>query len=491
MIGHDVFLPAPLLALSFGIMIMLAATAWRRSAGRSLLGGMVTLLLALAVTGLHTGDIPGSKGDTLFIQDRWTTYTAALSMFSSMCILLMSWRDTAHEGAGTGDEYVLLFMLGTLGALAMVFSANYMPFFVGLEILGVSLMGLVAFRRRPATAGHEAAMKYLILSGVSSAILLFGIGLAYGVTGSLRFVPPVATADVPAALPVAATVMILVGMFFKLSAVPFHMWLPDVMEGAPVPVAAFLAVVSKIAIFSSLVRYFGMGEPPPFLNDILYAVIILTVLGGNLLALRQTTLPRLMACSSIAHVGYLLIAFVCPGLLQPGAITVYLAAYSASTLGVFAAMTAFAAPDGPEGTAVAQWAGLFSSRPFLASVMALMLLSLAGIPPSIGFLAKFQIAATGVAHQRDLLVCVLIIGSIIGLYYYLNIIRVMLATPSFPSASQSRDSRPELTALVIVLTIIVVIGGLFPVRTIHPLLPMRPAPPEMRDETAHWRADLR
>jgi len=246
-----------------------------------------------------------------------------------------------------------------------------------------------------------------------------------------------------------------------------------------------------IAIFSSLVRYFGAEEQPPFLNDILYAVIILTILGGNLLALRQTSLPRLMACSSIAHVGYLLIAFLCPGLLQAGAITIYLVAYSASTLGVFAVMTAFAPPDGPEGTVIAQWTGLFSSRPFLASAMTLMLLSLAGIPPGIGFLAKFQIAATGVAHQRDLLVCVLVIGSIIGLYYYLNIIRVMLAAPLFPSAGQNQDSRPELTALVIVLTIIVVIGGLFPVRAIHPILPMHPALPETRDETVHWRAGLR
>ncbi|NHN89773.1 NADH-quinone oxidoreductase subunit N [Acetobacter conturbans] len=481
MIGHDVFLPTPLPVLCVGITVMLAATAWRRSVDRSFLSGMVTLLLALAFVGHHTGTAP-DNGDSLFIQDRWTNYTAILIMLSSMCILLMSWRDGTHDRTTLVDEYPLLCMLGALGALTMVFSANYMPFFLGLEILGISLMGLVTFRHRPVMQGCEAAMKYLILSGVSSAILLFGVGLAYGVTGSLRFMPPITTGDVSPALPVAATVMILIGMFFKLSVVPFHMWLLDVMEGAPVPVAAFLAVVSKIAIFSALVRYFGTGDQPPFLNDILYVVIILTIIGGNLLALRQTSFTRLLACSSIAHVGYLLIAFLCPGRLQSGAITVYLAAYTASTLGVFAIVTAMITPERPDGTVIAQWKGLFFSHPFLASAMSLMLLSLAGIPPGIGFFAKFEIAATGVEHQRNLLLGVLIIGSIIGLYYYLNIIRVMMTAPPLPSASLNRHVRPELMALVIVLTVIVVIGGLFPARAIHPLLPVSPVVPAMQNE---------
>lgn len=484
MIRHDVFLPMPLLVVSSGIMFMLAATTWRRSVERSFSGGMVILLLALAVMGHHTGRMP-DNGGSLFIQDQWANYTATLIVFSSLCILLMAWRDAGHDGTTLVDEYPLLFMLGTLGALAMAFSANYMSFFLGLEILGVSLMGLVTFRHRPFMWGCEAAMKYLILSGVSSAILLFGIGLAYGITGSLRFMPPIAAGDMPAALPIAATVMILVGMFFKLSAVPFHMWLLDVMEGAPVPVAAFLAVVSKIAIFSSLVRYFGTGEQPPFFNEILYVVIVLTIMGGNLPALRQTSLTRLMACSSIAHVGYLLIAFLCPGHLQSGAINVYLLAYTASTLGVFAVMTAFATPDGPDGTVIAQWKGLFSSRPFLACAMSLMLLSLAGIPPGIGFFAKFEIAATGVEHQRGLLLCVLVIGSIIGLYYYLNIIRTMMSAPSLPSPGLNRHIRPELRALVIVLTIIVVIGGLFPARALHPLLPIPAVPPGRPGAAAH------
>ncbi|RFD21313.1 NADH-quinone oxidoreductase subunit N [Komagataeibacter melaceti] len=467
---HDTFLPSPLLVLSAGIMLMLAGMAWRRSVVRGLSIGLVTELVALGMVTHHTGTVPdGSMG--LFIQDHWTAFTAMLVLFSSACILLMSWRDLTDDGARPAEEYPLLLLLGTLGATAMVFSASYVPFFLGLEIVGISLMGLVAFNHRHFMRGCEAAMKYLILSGLSSAVLLFGMGLAYALTGSLRFAPPIPADGMPPAMAMVATVMILVGMFFKLSVVPFHMWLPDVMEGAPLPVAAFIAVVSKIAIFSTFVRYFGTGSLPPALNGMLYAVIILTILGGNLLALRQSSLTRLMACSSIAHVGYLLIAFLSPGPLQPGVITVYLVAYTVSTLGVFAVMCACSPSLSPNGAAITQWGGLFFTRPFMATAMSLMLLSLAGIPPGIGFFAKFGVAATGVARQRDLLLGALVTGSIMGLYYYLNIIRVMMKAPATPATKTAWRMEPELTTLVIVLTMIVVIGGLFPARIIHPFLP--------------------
>ncbi len=477
MIVHDLFLPSPLLALSAGTMVLLASIAWRRSAARSLSIGLITFLAALALTGRHVGSAPPGMV-TLFIQDRWADYNGILIVLSSISILLMSWRDLARDPAHPADESALLLLTGTLGAVAMVFSANYIPFFLGLEILGISLLGLVASRRLRFPEGCEAAMKYLILSGLSSAILLFGAGLAYAVTGSLHFTLPVA-ADSPG-IQTAATIMILIGIFFKLSAVPFHLWLPDVMEGAPVPVAAFIAVVSKIAIFSSLVRFFGTGHLPFYMQSLMPAVIILTILGGNLQALQQTSFTRLLACSSIAHVGYLLIAVLSPGQLQSGVITIYLAAYTASTLGVFAIISAFGSPGHPDGTEIADWKGLFSTRPFLAVTLSLMLLSLAGIPPGIGFFAKFGIIATGVERQHDLLLAVLVTGSIIGLYYYLNIIRVMTGAGATLMAPP-RTRQPELTVLVTVLTIIVIIGGLFPARLLRPLLPAPAITPPYQD----------
>lgn len=473
MITHDLFLPLPLPLLSVGTMLLLTAIAWRRSTTRSLTLALVTLVLSLGGIGYHVGT-PQPEGLSLFVQDRWANYTALLILLSSLSILLMSWRDLEQDKTHPTDEYPLLLVLGTLGATSMVFSANYLPFFLGVEILALSLMGLVASRSSRLTEASEASMKYLILSGISSAILLFGIGLAYASTGSLLFSPP--PSGNANTIPAIATIMILVGVFFKLSAVPFHMWLPDVMDGAPPPVAAFMAVVSKIAIFSSLVRYFGTGDTPGYLHGILSVVIILTILGGNFLALRQTNLIRLLACSSIAHVGYLLIAFFSPGQLRSEAITLYLAAYAASTLGIFAIICAFALTENSLPNTITDWRGLFYTRPFLATTLSLMLLSLAGIPPGIGFFAKFEVAATGVERQQTLLLAALVIGSIIGLYYYLSIVRVLMGTQDTPSLQVKKSQSPELTTLIVVLTLIVVVGGIFPARMLPQVLPSPPLP---------------
>ncbi|GBR06226.1 NADH-quinone oxidoreductase subunit N [Acetobacter oeni LMG 21952] len=468
-------------------MLLLLSITWHRSATRSFSLALLTLLLTLAFTH-HRLTTFLHGGTTFFTEDLWADYTAALILLSSLCILGLSWRNIARDTDQPPDEYPLLLLLGTLGAVTMVFSTNYMSFFLGLEILSLSLTGLVAFRHHHIPAASEAAMKYLILSGFSSAILLFGIGLAYTATGSLHFAPPDPANNAIPGLPLAATIMILTGIFFKLSAVPFHMWMPDVMEGASVPVAAFIAIVPKIAVFSALIRYFGTGDLPPFLHGTLSAIIILTILGGNLLALRQTNLTRLLACSSIAHVGYLLMAFYSPGLIQSGAVAIYLIAYTTATLGAFAVISALATQEGTDGTNIADWKGQFTKHPLLASAMSLMLLSLAGIPPGIGFFAKFEIAATGVEHQRNLLLAVLVTGSIIGLYYYLNIIRVMLSPASFSSQTDNRRNNPELTALVFVLAIIVVVGGIFPAWLIRPVLPASASvntapPPDTTQET--------
>ncbi|OUI87340.1 NADH-quinone oxidoreductase subunit N [Acetobacter tropicalis] len=473
MIAHDLFLPLPLPILSLGTMLLLGSIAWRRSLTRSLAIGFFTLVLALGSLNYHLGS-PQVEGASLFVQDRWGNYTALLILLSSLCILLMSWRDLHHDKTHPMDEYPLLLVLGTLGAITMVFSTNYLPFFLGVEIQALSLMGLVASRPYYFAQATEASMKYLILSGVSSAILLFGIGLAYATTGSLYFSPPPASPD--NTIPAIATIMILVGVFFKLSAVPFHMWLPDVMEGSPPPVAAFMAVVSKIAIFSSLVRYFGTEETPVYLHGILFTIIILTILGGNILALRQTNLIRLLAYSSIAHVGYLLIAFFSPGQLRSEAITLYLAAYAASTLGIFAIICAFSWAENSNGSHIPEWKGLFYTRPFLATTLSLMLLSLAGIPPGIGFFAKFEVAATGVERQQTLLLATLVVGSIIGLYYYLYVIRTLMGAQNTPSLPAKEGHSPELTTLIVVLTLIVVVGGIFPARMIPQVLPSPTSP---------------
>ncbi|KXV35475.1 NADH-quinone oxidoreductase [Gluconobacter thailandicus] len=474
MIINGIFLPFPLFVLSVGTMLLLASVTLNRSSRLSFSLGLLTLVLATMMTYYHAPIMPLAATQTLFVADTWADYTAALILLSTSCIFILSWQDVTQRSARSADEYALLLLLGALGATAMVFSVNYMPFFLGVEILSIALIGLVTFRSRHTQKGLEAAMKYLILSGVSSAILLFGIGLSYSVTGSLVFEFSTAGHETGTGIAAAASIMVLSGIFFKLSAVPFHMWILDVMEGASVPIAGFIAVVPKIGIFSALVRYFGSEPVTPFLHNTMSAIIILTILGGNLLALCQTNLIRLMACSSIAHVGYLLIAFYSPGHFQSDTMVLYLAAYTAATLGTFSIIQAFVSPEGLQRSTISDWKGLFFTHPSLAVAMTAMLLSLAGIPPTIGFFAKFEIAASGLEQRHYVLLTALIVGSIIALYYYLNIIRLMTTPNTSLNIGQNEKKNLTIYSAVFILTLIVFIGGIFPsffMNSIHPALP--------------------
>lgn len=459
---HGIFLPLPLFILSIGTMLLLASISLYRSPICSFSLGLLTLFFASMMNYYQPFIMPHPAMQTLFISDAWANYTSLLILLSSLCILILSWRDLCQPDGHGADEYVLLLLLGTMGATAMAFSANYIPFFLSLEILSVSLVGLVTFKKRRTLEGFEAAMKYLILSGVSAAILLFGIGLAYSVTGSLSFALPIVNHETGTDITTAAVIMILIGIFFKLSAVPFHMWILDVMEGSSVPIAGFIAVVPKIGIFSALVRYFGSEPFAPFLHNTISAIIILTILGGNLLALYQTNLIKLMACSSIAHMGYLLIAFYSPGHFQSDAIVVYLAAYTVATLGAFSVIQALASSNELSGNIISDCKGLFFSHPYLSLAMTVMLLSLAGIPPTIGFLAKFEIAAAGLENRHYALLTALVSGSVMGMYYYLNIIRMMTTQTRKKKNNNSINNYIEFYIVIFIAVLIIFIGWLLP-----------------------------
>ncbi|GBQ32988.1 NADH-quinone oxidoreductase subunit N [Gluconacetobacter sacchari DSM 12717] len=460
-------LPPCLPILGGGIALLMLCIAWRRSEARAILVALATLLLAFASLWRPALPWPGGPAATLLVPDGWFTYIAGLILLSSAATVIMAWRGTGTQA----DEFYLLLLLGTLGALVMAGSADMVALFLGLETLSLSLLGLIAWHRTQPTA-DEAAIKYLVLSGLSSAILLFGLALSYATTGSLRFAAPVPTGPDGPAIPLAATALILTGLFFKLSAVPFHTWLPDVMEGAPTPVAAFIAVVSKIALFAALARYFAGADlaHPGTATAELAIVAVLSMLGGNLLALGQTNLKRLLAGSSIAHVGYLLLALLSPGPFGLASAAFYLAAYSIATTGAFAAIR------GADLSDIAGWRGMFRRRPALALAMAIMLVSLAGIPPAVGFFAKTYIVIAGVSAQRIVLLGALIAGSIIGLYYYLNIVRAMME--SAPEDHHPARTLPAHAALIAALAIVTLAAGIFPetlVRQTRALLPPAPA----------------
>ena len=273
----------------------------------------------------------------------------------------------------------------------------------------------------------EGGLKYLVLSAAASAFLLFGMALIYSQTGVLSF-RGIADWNLAAGtgnlVVLTGVSLMLAGAGFKLSVVPFHFWTPDVYEGAPAPVTGFLATASKTAMFAVLLRFFieaGFFRYGSVL-DVLTAMAVASILVGNVLALLQTNIKRMLAYSSIAHFGYLLVALVAAGPLAVEAVGVYLITYVVTTLSAFGVVTLMSSPFGErDATQIYDYRGLFWRRPFLTSILTVAMLSLAGIPLTAGFIGKFYIIATGVAQHQWLLIAAVVAGSAIGLYYYLRV----------------------------------------------------------------------
>jgi NADH-quinone oxidoreductase subunit N len=282
-----------------------------------------------------------------------------------------------------------------------------------------------------------------VLSAAGSAFLLFGMALLYAESGSLGFSEigkAIAATGMPSPIASLGLGMMLVGLGFKLSLVPFHLWTPDVYEGAPAPVAAFLATASKVAVFGVLVRLFQISPAATsgVLTDVMSVIAVASIIVGNLLALTQNNLKRLLGYSSIAHFGYLMIAMVASKGMAVEAINVYLVTYVLTSLGAFGVVTLMSSPySGRDADAMFEYRGLFWRRPYLTAVLTVMMLSLAGIPLTTGFIGKFYIIATGVEAHLWWLTGTLVVGSAIGLFYYL---RVMVTLYLQDSKIQRHDA---------------------------------------------------
>ncbi|TLU71749.1 NADH-quinone oxidoreductase subunit N [Lichenicoccus roseus] len=474
----------PLLVLSAGTVVVMTGIAIRRSnflAALTTGAVMVAALLAL----LPAARVVPMRVAPLFLIDGYFVFAAALVLLSALAVLLLSYGYVSAIRSSPADEYYLLLLVATLGAVAMLASDHFVTFFLGLETLSVALLGLIAYSRHRPDA-TEAAMKYLVLAGTSSAFLLFGIALLYADQGTLSFSLAAAKASSTQGIGIyrmAASALILTGIGYKLSIVPFHMWAPDVYDGAPAPVGAFVAVVSKLSVFTVLMRYFvagpGHADHAAFQAIALFA--ILSMLLGNLLALGQNNLKRLLAYSSIAHLGYLLVAFLAPETFGIEASSYYLAAYAVTTLGAFGVIGLLSDPAaGADCAELESYRGLFWRRPWLAGILTLMLVSLAGIPPTMGFIAKAYVMTAGVGSALTLPLAALVIGSIIGLFYYLRVV-VVMAQP-VAAGVQARFPRVRASGAITIgaLAILVVVLGLQPASLIAPIRlanPRAPSPP--------------
>jgi NADH-quinone oxidoreductase subunit N len=443
-------------------VIVMGAIAVRRSHAIALSLSLAGLTAALGAFVAASGPAVSATSvpvTPLFVVDGYARIFAGLIVLTALAVLLLSAGYIRRAGE-PGEEYCLLLLLATLGGTVLVASRHFASLFLGLEILSVSLYGLIAYPRQRADAG-EAGMKYLVLAGFSSAFLLFGMALLYARLGTLEFGElavrlrgtggPIAGPFVPAGL-----ALMLVGIGFKLAVVPFHMWTPDVYQGAPAPVTAFVATASKGAVLALLLRFagaLGLTGTPAF-AWLIALIAVASMFAGNLLALRQTSLKRLLAYSSIAHLGYLLVAFLAGGSAGVEAIVFYLVAYTVTTLGAFGVITILSGPAG-DLDALDGYAGLGRRRPWLAGALAAMLLSLGGIPLTAGFIGKVLVIRAGVSASQWALVIILAGNSAISIYYYLRVVVAMyLRESDAPSATHKPASTiAQLTLAVLVIAL--------------------------------------
>lgn len=455
----------PLITLALTAMVVMLFIAWRRhhwwTGTLTVLGLNATLLAVLFVT----FELPPVPLTPLLVVDGFSCFYMGLLLITALaCSTLMN---AYMEGfQDNREEIYLLLIIATLGALVLVCSRHLAGLFIGLELLSVPVYGMVAYTFRNKRA-LEAGIKYMVLSAAASAILLFGMALIYAVSGSLSFAGiSVAYANgLNDPLLMTGTALLLVGLAFKLSIAPFHLWTPDVYEGAPAPVAAFLATASKTAVLAALMRFFY--ESGALQSDVLRTVIGLlaavSIIVGNLLAVQQTSIKRLLAYSSIAHFGYLLVPLA--GGVAVEAVTVYLVTYVVTSLGAFGVVTLMSSPyKGQDADQLFNYRGLFWRRPYLTAVMTVMMLSLAGIPVTAGFIGKFYIVAAGVSAQLWILLGLLVAGSAVGLYYYLRVmVTLFLPEPGMHRYDAPKDWGSRAGGVMVLgMAVLVLLLGMYP-----------------------------
>jgi NADH-quinone oxidoreductase subunit N len=465
MTNSDLLALSPLIVLAATSVIVMLVIAFYRN---HLLTDVMTLAgLALAFLALQpVSTIAPDRVTSLLIVDHYALFFMGLVFAASFVVAVLSYSYLEKHPV-PAEEFYLLLLLATLGSAVLVASNHFVAFFLGLEILTVSLYALVAYLR-PGQRSIGAAIKYLVLAGVSTAFLLFGMALIYAELGTMAFgrlAQLQATIGTPhTGLTLTGLMMVLIGIGFKLAVVPFHMWTPDVYEGAPAPVTAYVSTVSKGAVFALLLRYYTLADVHAYNSLILVftVIAIASMFVGNLLALLQNNVKRMLAYSSIAHLGYLLVAFLASGALAATAVAFYLVAYFVTTLGAFGIVTVMSNRE-RDADAIDDYRGLFWRHPWMAATLTAMLLSLAGIPLTAGFVGKFFIVTAGVGSALWLLVITLVVNSAIGLFYYLRVVVAM----SMPLPERAQPPTPVSfslgSALVLTVLVVLLIGlGVFP-----------------------------
>lgn len=432
-------------------------------AGLGLLAAVIVALTATFSGLAETGQSRLYFNDTVAV-DTFAIFFQLLFLGLGLLVLMLAPSYLDRRGIQKGEFYILL-VAALTGMMLLVAATNLITIFIAIELLSISLYILSAFLRQEETS-QEAGLKYLLIGGFASGFLLYGMALLYGGVGSTS-VPRIA-----AVLPrltgesqlfsVAGVGLLLVGLAFKASAAPFHTWTPDVYQGAPLPVVAFMAVGTKVAAIAVFLRLFVVAFPAVYSrwSLLLGAVSALSMIIGAVGALRQTDLKRMLAYSSVAQAGYLLLAVVAAG--RQGMIggLFYLAAYGLMTFGAFGVLALAGGGDG-EGTAIERLRGMGYRQPILGGLLAIFMLSLAGIPPTVGFMGKLFVFEAAVASGYVGLTIVAVVSSAISLYYYLRVVAVLYA-PSPEPAAKAEVPEPWGTTAVAFAGALTILLGVFP-----------------------------
>jgi len=466
MILNEILLILPLVIPSVAIVVLMLLISFIRNHFLTVTLTLISLSASLIAVLFCYKQQP-RQITQLLVMDGYSSFYMGLIYITTMFVCALSYGYIKHQKT-IREEYYLFLLTTALGCAVLVSCSHLASLFIGLELLSLSLYVLISYTGTKLKI--EAGIKYFVMTAVSVAFLLFGMSLTYAATGSMKF-PEISkfaldSTMVNPFLYLAGTGMVLVGIFFKLALVPFHFWIADIFEGASAPIAGFLGTASKGAVFAALMRYFFSIDIPSHdsLYFVLASVAIASMFFGNLAALLQKNLKRILAYSSVAHFGYLLVILIAGGSTGIIASIFYLTAYFITTLTAFGVIT-FLSKGQRDLDAIEDYQGLVFTHPFYAILLTVAMLSLTGIPLTAGFIAKFYLIMAGANAKLWTLLIILIINSVIGLFYYL---RIIISLYSESSIKNTTENEVKLTcpsfswigafALVILVFFLIYLG---------------------------------
>ena len=455
----DLIALAPVLVLSVFAMGVLVLDLWAGKNKTLLMFVSLVGLLMTAISAFAKNPIPAFSFTDSYVVDHLSIFFICIFTLSSALTILLSKEYNDREGIKAGEYYALI-LLCTVGMIVLASATDMIMIFLGIEIVSICLYVLAGIKRDD-SASNEAALKYFLLGAFATGFLLYGMTLVYGSTGSTNlfkiaeFVRTDGAQSNPLLL--MGIVLLIIGFGFKVAAVPFHMWAPDVYQGSPTPVTAFMAVGPKAAAFAAFFRVFSEAIPEmaPSWEMLLCVVAVLSMFVGNLGAITQTNIKRMLAFSSISHAGYLLVAVISKSSLAGSGLLFYMLSYAFTTFGAFGM-----GRKGEENLEIENYSGLAYKHPLLALSMTVFLLSLGGLPPFAGFVAKFYIFSAAIEEGFVTLVIIAVLNSAISFYYYLKVVVFMYMK------EPAGDFQISLTPMTLFVIIIGIIGtielGIYP-----------------------------